>query len=146
MRKNGQLTWVVIALTESLFLLSILISCNNGSQKPEIAQNNITDTIKQPDTTYLKDMETFKRRTADTIEANRKTIDEIKGKIKTASSDVRAEYEKTVDALEKKNKELQRKLDEYKAEGKEKWEKFKTDFSKDLDTLGKQIKDFRISK
>ena len=35
-------------------------------------------------------------------------------------------------------------MDEYKAEGKEQWEEFKAEFSRDMDELGKAFKDLTV--
>ena len=35
-------------------------------------------------------------------------------------------------------------MDDYKVEGKDKWEKFKTEFSHDMDELGKGFKDLTV--
>ena len=35
-------------------------------------------------------------------------------------------------------------MDEYNQEGKENWEKFKTEFSHDMDELGKAFKDLTV--
>ena len=51
-------------------------------------------------------------------------------------------YEKRLAELEQQNRELQKKLDEYKEEGKEKWNSFKDKFSQNLDSLGIAIKGF----
>ena len=52
--------------------------------------------------------------------------------------------EKKIDELEQKNSELKKRLDDYKADGKEKWEKFKAEFSHDMDELGKAFKDLTV--
>jgi len=36
---------------------------------------------------------------------------------------------------------LQKKLDQYKDDGKSSWEKFKKGFNKEMDKLGKAVKD-----
>jgi hypothetical protein len=43
--------------------------------------------------------------------------------------------------LEKKNRNLKKKLEEYKDEGQRKWKKFKTNFRHDRKGIGKTIKD-----
>ena len=37
---------------------------------------------------------------------------------------------------------MKKRMDDYKADGKDKWEIFKAEFSHDMDDLGKSIKDF----
>jgi hypothetical protein len=43
--------------------------------------------------------------------------------------------------LEQKNRDLKKKLEEYKDEGQSKWEEFKTNFKHDMDGIGKTMKD-----
>ena len=38
--------------------------------------------------------------------------------------------------------DMKNKLDDYKTEGKENWEIFKSEFSNDMDELGKAFNDF----
>ena len=40
---------------------------------------------------------------------------------------------------------LKKKLDDYKATGKEDWESFKKEFNHDMDELGKAFKNFSIN-
>jgi hypothetical protein len=39
---------------------------------------------------------------------------------------------------------MKMKMDNYKEEGKDKWEIFKTEFSHDMDALGKSFKDLTV--
>lgn len=41
---------------------------------------------------------------------------------------------------------MKKKLDDYKADGKDKWEQFKKDFSRDMDDLGNAFKDLTTKK
>lgn len=68
----------------------------------------------------MAETENFRKATADMIEANNKKI--------------------TV--LEQKNSDLKKKLDDYKVEDKEQWEKFKVEFSKDMNDLGTAFGNF----
>jgi hypothetical protein len=78
------------------------------------------------------------------ITANDKIVAEYKAKMTTTSGKLHAMYDKRVDALEKKNKELKTKLDEYKDSGKNTWEQFTREFNHDMDELGKALKDFVV--
>ena len=44
----------------------------------------------------------------------------------------------------KKNSDLKMKLDNYKAEGKENWKKFKIEFNRDMEELGIAFKDLTV--
>jgi hypothetical protein len=60
--------------------------------------------------------------------------------MKSTSDKFKAKYENQVLTLEQKNIELKKKLNEYKYEGKDKWEEFKRDFNADVDVVGNAIK------
>ena len=44
-------------------------------------------------------------------------------------------YNKSIDALEQQNNDLQNKMDEYKADTNENWEQFKAEFNHDMQEL-----------
>jgi predicted RNase H-like nuclease (RuvC/YqgF family) len=69
---------------------------------------------------------------------------EAEARMTTAGGKLHADYDKKIDALEQKNKELKVKLSEYKDSGKNAWEQFKSEFSHDMDALGAALKDFTV--
>jgi transketolase len=75
------------------------------------------------------------------IEVNKKSINAFKENIEEAGLEVKAEYNNEMKVLEKKNRSLKKKLEEYKDEGQRKWKKFKTNFKHDRDGIGKTMKD-----
>jgi hypothetical protein len=75
------------------------------------------------------------------IEANEKRIDAFKENMEEAGLKVKTNYNNEMAALEKKNRNLKKKLKEYMDEGQRKWKKFKTNFKNDKDGIGKTIKD-----
>jgi hypothetical protein len=46
--------------------------------------------------------------------------------------------------LEQKNSDLKKKLDGFKEESKDKWDKFKAEFNHDMEELGKAFKEFTV--
>ena len=46
--------------------------------------------------------------------------------------------------FEQKNNDMKRKLEDYKEEGIEQWNSFKSEFKKDLDELGKALKNLTV--
>jgi len=61
--------------------------------------------------------------------------------MKTTSAKFKAKYENEVLTLEQKNIELKKKLNEYKYERKDDWEKFKKELNNDMDSVGNALKD-----
>lgn len=76
-----------------------------------------------------------------TIGANKKQVEAFKEKIGKAGSKVKAKYNKEVMALEQKNRDLKKKLKEYKDEGQSKWGEFKKNVKYDADGIGKTVTD-----
>ena len=44
----------------------------------------------------------------------------------------------------KKNTDMKKKIDDFKADGKEKWELFKTDFNNGMNNIEQSLKDLTI--
>ena len=86
-------------------------------------------------------MEAYRKTTAEKIAANQKSITEFRERIAKEKANDKAEYNQKLTELAQKNTDLQKSLDDYKADGKDKWETFKTDFNKNLDGLGNSFKD-----
>jgi len=70
------------------------------------------------------------------ISKNAQSIKEFKARVANSKKETKADYDKTISDLEKKNTDMKRKLDEYNLEGKDQWNSFKTEFSHDMDELG----------
>ena len=90
---------------------------------------------------YRTEWQSFRNESGRIIEANEKRIDAFKEKMEIAGADTKAKYNEDVAVLEQKNRELRKKLEDYKDEGRGKWVQFKTDFSQDVDGIGKTMKD-----
>ena len=78
------------------------------------------------------------------INAYEKTIAEFKARITNEKKENIAKYEKTLAELEQKASNMKKNLEEYKEEGKDKWDAFKVKFNHDLDELGKALKNFTV--
>lgn len=135
----------ILTITGSFLLFfAVSTSCKTPAEKVEKAQENVTKANNELDSAisdYVKDIDAYRLATSVRITENEKTIAELKANVSKQKMKDRAEYERQIKALEQKNVELKKKLDSYKAEGNEKWRTFKAEFSKEMDDLGKSIKD-----
>jgi hypothetical protein len=61
--------------------------------------------------------------------------------MKKSGAKIRAKYNKEIANLEKANRAMKKKLEEYKDAGNTAWEDFKTGFNNDMDKIGKALKD-----
>ena len=138
---------LTVFLTTSVLSLFILTSCSTPAEKVVNAEYKVTDANKDLDkanTEYLADITSYRKETADKIAANDKSIADFNARIANEKKDAKADYKNKIDALEKKNSDMKKRMDDYKADGKDKWEIFKIEFSHDMDGLGKAFKDLTV--
>jgi len=134
----------VLLLASAFAVGTILTSCSSPAEKVEHAQENVIEAnieLDKANKDYKIDMENYRKETRDQIAENDKSIAEFKVRIEHYKKEAKAEYEKQVDLLEKKNKEMKMRMDDYKADGQDKWETFKAEFGQSMNELGKSIKD-----
>ncbi len=115
-----------------------------SEQKVEIVKENARDAQRSwqdAQAEYSSEWQTFLRESDRAIDANEKRIDAFKESMEKAGSKVNAKYSKNVAALEQKNRDMKKKLKEYKDEGPVKWEEFKTNFKHDMDGMEKTMTD-----
>ena len=127
-------------MTSAVLAGVIFISCNTSSQRVENAETNVqeaADDLEKANQEYLTDIEKYKIEAAEKIAANNQTVMEFNARIEKEKKEVRADYRKKISELEKKNSDMKMKIDNYKAEGKEKWIAFKKEFTREVDELGK---------
>lgn len=138
----------IVALAAAAFITgSILTGCNTPVEKVENAQNNVIEANKDLDKAneeYLADITNYRKETADKIAANEKSIAGFKARAAHEKKDTKADYKKKIAELEQKDSDMKKRMDDYKVEGKEKWELFKAEFSHDMDELGKAFKDLTV--
>lgn len=132
--KNKIFTFAVIGCMAGIYFAG----CGKTSeQKVEGAKQELKDAKAD----YLAEWQKFKTESEAQIKANEDKIDAFKEKMEKAGSKTKAKYNKAVTELEQKNREMKKKLEEYKDEGQGKWEEFKTNFNRDMDAVGKTMKD-----
>jgi hypothetical protein len=126
----------------------ILTGCHTPAEKVANAQISVdaaNEELDQANHEYLAEVEKYRKEASEKIAANEKSIAEFNARMATEKSDAKAAYQDKITAIEKKNSDLKKKMDEYKAEGKDQWEKFKIEFSRDMDELGKAFKNLTTS-
>jgi predicted nucleic acid-binding Zn-ribbon protein len=132
--KNKIFTFAVIGCIAGI----ILAGCEKTSEeKVEGAKQELKDAKAD----YLAEWQTFKAESEEQIKANEDRIDAFQEKMEKAGTKTKAKYSKAVAELKQNNRDLKRKLEEYKDEGEGKWHEFKTNFSHDMDAIGKTMKD-----
>ena len=138
--KKSILTFPASILT----IAFIVISCSSPEEKVEKAENKVIEANNKLDSAiknYKVDIAAYRIETANQIASNEKTIADFNSKIAKKKKEVKADYLKEIAALEKKNTDMKMKLNSYKDDGNDKWRTFKSEFSKEMNDLGKSIKD-----
>jgi hypothetical protein len=140
--KNRFKVLAVLAFAASL----ILSACSSSAKKAEESHANIdsagqssaarVDTVNA----FKADWDKFKADASDKVRQNEDSLQAIKMRVSKTDAKVKAASNKELARLEEKNNEMKMRLNNYKAEGDIKWEKFKTDFTNSMDTLDKDIK------
>ena len=108
---------------------------------PEQKVEGAKQELKDARADYLAEWQNFKTESEEQIKANEDRIDAFKSKMEKADTKTKVKYNKAVAELEQRNRDLKRKLEEYKDEGESKWREFKTNFSHDMDAVGNTMKD-----
>jgi len=135
----------LLLLFTMLGIFFMFTSCDNAAQKVVKAEENVVDAekdLQMAEEEYLADVEQYKLLSAEKIAANDRSIAEFNARIEQEKKEVRADYKAKIKSLETKNSDMKKKMDEYRVEGKDKWELFKTEFGKDMDELGESISNF----
>lgn len=141
MKKSTLLTILIIAA-------SIVGACSSPTKKVEDAKIDVVEANKELDEAqaeYMADMAKYKTETAEKIAANEIIIKDFNARIASQKKNAQVEYKQKVASLEQKNTDMKKKIDDYKLDGKENWEKFKTEFNHDMDELGKAFKDLTVN-
>lgn len=122
-------------------------SCNSPSQKVDNAQTDVRDAqedLAKAQQAYIDDVQNYRLQTAERITANNQAIADFNARIVMEKADAKAEYQMKITELEKKNSDMKRRLDDYRAESKDEWATFKNEFNRDMDQLGTALKDLTI--
>jgi len=148
-------TILTLAVATALMAGTILTGCQSSDAKVEAAQDKVQD-AKQDLKEVQKDAnaeavkyasaeewKTFKMESEVKIHDNEVRIAELKEKMKKSGKALDAVYEEKIDMLEKKNKDLQAKLDAYE-KSQSNWESFKREFNHDMDELGHAFADLAV--
>jgi peptidoglycan hydrolase CwlO-like protein len=147
----------ILTLAIATFMIgSIVTSCKPNTEKEQIAQDSV-DSAKVAVTEAEDDLDEakraataeewqqFKEDTNAKIDDNNAKIAELKLKIKKTGKDIDKAYQKNIDAMEQKNKELKNKIDSYQNDVNSDWKSFKREFNHDMDELGQSLKHFTVN-
>jgi len=140
---------LILTVVAPAFVASaILTGCNTSAQKVENAEENVVaanEDLNDANEAYKQEIDNYRKEADEKIAANNKSIAEFNARIALEKKDAQDDYRRQIATLEQKNTDMKKKMDDYKADGKDKWEKFKTEFNRDMDELGKAFKDLTVN-
>jgi Tfp pilus assembly protein PilX len=134
---------------------SIVMSCKPNTEKEQAAQESV-DSAKVAVAEAEEDLDdarraataeewqAFKDSTNAKIDENNAEIAKLKLKIKKTGKDIDKAYQRNIDTIEQRNKNLKTKMDSYKNDVNSDWKSFKREFNHDMDELGESLKDFTV--
>jgi septal ring factor EnvC (AmiA/AmiB activator) len=126
-----------------------IISCNTPEQKVEKAEKNVIDANKKleiANANYINDITIYRTETGKRIKENTKSIADFNARIASQKQDAKNKYEKEIKALSQKNTDLQKRLQDYNADGDAKWQIFKNEFNAEMNDLSNSIRTFSTKK
>ncbi|MFI5148836.1 MAG: hypothetical protein ACHQRM_03820 [Bacteroidia bacterium] len=130
----------LIQITTAMLITAALCTgCESRSEKVENAEKGVANAQKdltQANEEYLADIQLSRTQADARAAANDSSIARFRARISKEKKETRVAYEKKIAELDAKNKDLKKEIDEYKAAGKDDWEKFKIRFNKDVTTFG----------
>jgi len=142
----------ILTLSIAIFIAgTILTGCNSSETKVEKAEKKLheaKDNVAEAKQDLLKarldsinDYEQFKKETVEIIILQRKNIADSKARIENAKAENKAKYQLILTELDNKNTDLENALKAYKADEKENWLAFKTQFINDILKLKEEFKE-----
>ncbi len=138
-----------------ILAIGLFTSCQSSATKVEEAKEDVAeakedlkeaikDTITEAEqAVFAAEWKTFKAETELTIKGNETRIAELRKQMKASGKKMDATYEKKIDTLQMLNNDLEAKMNMYNG-NKTDWAMFKSEFSSDMNKLGKALKDFTI--
>lgn len=139
----------ILIIAALAFAAATFTGCTTPAQKVENAEENVDQASKdlaEAKQKYHAELESFRKQTDTQINSNEQMIAELKTRVAKEKMEARAVYDKRISELEQKNIEMKKKMKHHRDDSMDSWETFKAEFSRDMDELGKALKDFFVTK
>jgi chromosome segregation ATPase len=144
-----------LAIAGTLIAGIIFTGCQSSAQKESSAQNKVNEArqdlmdaqndakAEAREVAGAEEWKEFRNDSEIKIRDNEIRIAELKAKMNKPGTTLDPLYEKRIDTLEKKNREMKTRIDNYE-KSQSNWEAFKQEFNHDMDELGQALKDFTV--
>ncbi len=122
-------------------------ACNTPAKKVENAREDVVEAkkdLKEANQAYLADIRDYRSETTLKFRDNRERIAAFNARTETEKKEAYADYKRRVAELEQQNTDMMNRLDNYRENGKDDWDSFKTEFNRDMDRLGKALGDLTV--
>jgi len=142
----------ILTLAITVFMAGFMLSsCQSSADKVKNAQDKVQEAnekvavANQELNQAIQDsVQKFKKESEDQIIANEKSIAEFKVKIAKEKKENRALYEKRLAELEQQNRDMKKRLEDFREDGKDNWISFRNKFNHDMAEMGKSFHDFWV--
>lgn len=132
--------------TAILFLTAaVLAGCQDSSQKLDRAETSSVEATRDLEIAKSEiqaEIQLFRNEKAGKLAENNRSIAEIRNEIGNHDVATRAFYETRINELHLKNRELERRLDNYDESLSVNWNNFQRDFNSDMDDLRSSLDNF----
>jgi hypothetical protein len=135
--------YLLILAFSGLVLASVNQSCSSPESKVKDAGLEVIDAQKKLDESnqkYNQEIENYRKVTAENVAANYQMITDYNTRLILNKKKMDADTQIKIVELEKKNNQMKARMDNYKADGADKWESFKKEFDYDMEELRSSFK------
>lgn len=135
-------TIAVFVTSTLLFTGTLFTGCNSPEEKVSDAKMEVSeaqDDLTEAKEDYKAEIDNYRMEMAAKADMNQKSIDNLIANLDKQRKESKAEYKAKIEELKEKNEQIKKRMAEYKEEGKDNWEKFKTEFNHDVKDLGDAI-------
>ena len=136
--KNNIVTLAAVGLMAGMVLMGCQKTAKTSNQN---SAGSIGQAKPDSQATHSDEWQQFKSKSEQQIRDNENRIAAFKAKMEESGTKMKAKYNKEIPGLEKANRRMQKKLEDYKNDGTSSWEQFKRGFDNEMDNIGKAVKE-----
>ncbi|HBX50089.1 MAG TPA: hypothetical protein DEH02_03365 [Bacteroidales bacterium] len=137
---------LIAVAVSSLLGAAIFSGCQSSAEKVKDAEDNVMIANQELNRALADSIYKFRKDADEKIKAHEQSVSDFKARIAKEKKENRIQYETRLAEIEKRNSDLKKKLDDYKEVGKEHWENFKKEFSREMNDLSEAYKDLYVIK
>lgn len=145
---------IIQMLAATLVAVGMLIGCDTNAKNVRDAREEVQSTkvdvlvakqdLNKAIQDSTEDYRYFRNESEKRIADYENKIAMIKQRIANEKQGHKSNYERMLSDLERKNEALKTDLNEYREDGKDNWQLFKTKFNRNMDDLGQSISNFFV--